>query len=302
MNWFLLALIGPLLWAIVNHIDKYLLSNQFEGKSTGSLMIFSTLIAAVVLPVIYIVEPSIFGISTKNVLLLIVVGILSALAVWMYLVALDEDEVSIIVPLFQTIPLFGALFAFLFLGETLSLQQWLGCLTIIAGSMIITLEVDEEQKIRLKKKVLFFMLGSAAVFGFYETLFKVAAIDENFWVSSFWEHVGLLMVGIVLILIPKFRRDFLSLVTKNAKSIFSLNIGSEVMTIAGNIVTNYALMLAPVALVLAVSGTQPFLVLIMGVVLTSFFPKLGKEKLTKKHMLHKTVAIVIIFIGALMLH
>jgi transporter family protein len=302
MNWLFLALIAPVLWAAVNHIDKYLLSHHFKGRSIGSLMVFSTLIGVLVLPVAYVIQPTIWNISAVQIAILVAVGILSAVAVWLYLIALEDDEASIVVPLFQTIPLFGAMFAFLFLGETLTRMQGLGCLSIMLGSMVLTLEVNEERRVRLKKKVLLCMLGSAAIFGLYEALFKFAAIGGDFWVATFWEHAGLLLFGVILLLIPRFRKDFRAMVALNGKSIFALNIGSEIMTIVGNIITNYALLLAPVALVLVVSGTHPFWVLSMGLLLTAFFPHLGKEKMTKKHVVHKFTAILIMFVGVLMLH
>jgi drug/metabolite transporter (DMT)-like permease len=302
MSWFLIALVGPILWAIVNHADKYLLSNRFKGRSIASLMVFSTLTSIIVLPILYFARPDVRSVPVQQILILIVVGIISALAIWLYLYALDEDEASVVVPLFQTIPIFGALFAYLFLGETLTSAQMLGCALIICGSMIITLEIDEEQKVRFKRKVMFFMLGSSILFAFYETLFKVAAVDQDFWISSFWEHTGLFLVGLVLLCIGRFRRDFLVLLTKNGSSIVSLNLGSEIFTIIGNVATNYALLIAPVALVLTVSGIQPLIVFLFGIALTLFIPKLGRERLKKAHVLQKLVAIVIMFIGAFMLH
>jgi drug/metabolite transporter (DMT)-like permease len=42
MNWFLIALIGPVLWALVNHIDKYIISKYFTGRGVGSLVLFTS--------------------------------------------------------------------------------------------------------------------------------------------------------------------------------------------------------------------------------------------------------------------
>ncbi len=301
MTWFFLALIAPFLWAIVNHVDKYLLSNEFNGRSINSLMIFSTLIGVFVLPIAYLIEPSIFTISTRNALLLITVGIMSAIAIALYLHALEEEETSIVVALFQTIPLFGALFAYIMLGEVLTTEQLFGCLIIVLGSILITAEFNEDKKIRFKKKVLYLMLGSAALFGFYETLFKVAAIDESFWVSTFWEHIGLVMVAIALLLVPRYRKDFIALASTNGKKIISLNVGSEVLTIVGNILVNYAMILAPVALVLTTSSVQPFIVFVIGIAITVMFPRIAQEKISKKHIFQKVIAICILFVGVIMI-
>jgi len=42
MSWFLFALIGPALWALVNHIDKYIISKYFTGRGVGSLVLFTS--------------------------------------------------------------------------------------------------------------------------------------------------------------------------------------------------------------------------------------------------------------------
>lgn len=301
MNWFIIALAGPILWAIVNHIDKYLLSSHFKGKSIAALMMFSTLTSIIVLPIFYIIRPTIFDISPQQAGILIFVGILSAIGIWLYLLALDEDEASVVVPLFQTIPIFGAIFAYFFLGEVLTTQQLIGCVLIIAGSMILTLEIEEEQKITFKRKVLLLMLGSSILFGFYETLFKVVAMEEEFWVASFWEQAGLMLMGIFLLFINRYRRDFIMLLTKNGKGIMSLNLGSELLTIIGNIAVNFAIIIAPVALVLTVSGFQPLFVFFFGVIITLFIPRLGRERLGKRHIIQKLLSIIVMFIGVLMI-
>ena len=300
-SWILLALLAPLLWACVNHIDKYLLSTHFKGNNVGALMLFSTLIAVPLLPVMFALNPSALGMKWEHIALLLGVGILGGLAVWLYLHALDEEEASIIVPLFQTTPIFGFIFAFFLLGETITPVQFVGCLLIITGSVIITLEFDEERHVRLKKKVAFLMLGSAAIFGLYETIFKVVAIEEPFWSSIFWQHVGLLIVGLCLLFVTRFRKRFFSLIKEYGVRITALNVGSELLTILGNVITSYVLLLAPVVLVLVITGIQPMLVFLVGIILTFLFPHIIRERTSTWHLVHKASAILIMFIGMTMI-
>ena len=85
------------------------------------------------------------------------------------------------------------------------------------------------------------------------------------------------------------------------KKIISLNIGSESLTIIGNVATNFALIIAPVALVLTVSGIQPLFVFIIGVLLTVFLPKIYTERISKKHLVQKIISIFIIIIGSILI-
>jgi len=50
MNWFLIALIAPIVWSIVNHIDKYMLSKYLKERGLGALLIFSALSSVIILP------------------------------------------------------------------------------------------------------------------------------------------------------------------------------------------------------------------------------------------------------------
>ena len=76
MNWFLIALIAPILWAITNHIDKYLISKYFKGGSVGALMIFSSIIGFLLLPVIYFIEPGVLNVQLSFIIILVLNGFL----------------------------------------------------------------------------------------------------------------------------------------------------------------------------------------------------------------------------------
>ena len=60
-------------------------------------------------------------------------------------------------------------------------------------------------------------------------------------------------------------------------------------------------MLAPIALVLLVDSFQPIFALIIGIILTMFFPKIVKEKLIAKSLLQKIIAISITLFGSYIL-
>lgn len=303
MSWFLIALIGPILWAIVNHIDKFLLSDNFEGNNVGALMIFSTLQCGLIIPIFYLINNNILSIPISNIILLIIIGILSVFAILPYMYALDEEETSIVVPLFQLIPIWGYIFSYFILGETLSLIQLVGCLLIIFGSIIITLDFDEEKKIKFKKRIVLLMLSSTVLFAFYETLFKFVAVDISFVLASFWEYIGVFFMGILFyVFVKKYRESFTNLLKSQGGKIISLNITSEFLTIIGNIAVNFALIIAPVALTLTISGVQPIFVFVIGILLTIFLPKFYKEKLSKKHLIQKIVSIMIMIVGSVIIN
>lgn len=302
MSWFFIALIAPFLWAIVNHTDKYLLSRYFKRGGVGALMIFSTLSSLIVLLVAFFMSPDLFHISFSGVSTLIVAGLFYSVGVFFYLVALQDEEATIVVPFFQLIPVFGYFLGYLFLGEGLTGIQIAAGALIIVGAVLLSLDLGKEAEPRFKMKTAIMMAAASFVLALYGVLFKVVALDAGFWVSTFWEHIGLLIFGLFLFaFVASYRKEFVSLFKNNSVGIFSLNMGSEIFSLTGNIVTAYATLLAPVALVFLVSSYQPFFVLILGVCLTLLFPKVVHESLAPRVLIQKIIAIAIIFVGSFFL-
>lgn len=303
-NWFLIALIAPILWSIVNHIDKYMLSKYLKDRGVGALLIFSALASVVILPFIaYFYHNEIFSISINDFWMLILIGLLSAGAFFFYLKGMDAEEATIVIPLFQLVPVFGYFLGYFILKETLSTQQIFSSLLIISGIVILALEIDTDNKVTLKTKVLAMVSISSFLFALHDTLFKKVAIVESFWVSVFWQYASLTIFGILaLIFIRKFRNDFLSMFKNIGGKVLSLNIISELLYIFGNLTNNFATLMAPVAVVLVVSSYQPLFVFIGGVFLTIFLPHISMEKISAKHLIHKIISIIIIIIGSYFLY
>ncbi|MSU60449.1 MAG: hypothetical protein EXS52_00850 [Candidatus Staskawiczbacteria bacterium] len=298
MNWFFIAILGPLFWSFSNHTDKFLLNKQLKGIGKEALVLYSTLFGLVVLPVAYFFNQDIFSIGFFNVVILIIAGCLSSLAIYCYLYALEGDEASVVVPFWQTIPVFGFVLGFLFFGEILTINQYVGSFIVILGAAFLSLEISELKTLKIKRKIAILMLASSLLFAFYETLFKVVATDGGFWVSTFWQYTGLFVFGVMLFSSrKKYRADFLFLIKRHSWNLFSINIINEGTTIIGNTFYNFSLLLAPLALVMVTTGYQPIFVFLEGVLLTLFFPRISRETLSIKHVAHKLVSIAIVFIG-----
>ena len=72
MNWIFYSLIPAFLWAIVNHIDKYLIDKYCKGLNVGSLVIFSSLIGLPVMLVMYFFNQDVLNIPTLDIALIII--------------------------------------------------------------------------------------------------------------------------------------------------------------------------------------------------------------------------------------
>jgi drug/metabolite transporter (DMT)-like permease len=301
MNWFFIALGAPFLWALVNIADKYLVgrfSNKEKEHSSGGLVLFSSLIGLIIAFSIWIFIPNVFQIPTIDKMLLFVCGVLTIVWIILYLFSLEIEEASAIVPWFLSVPVFGYILGYFFLGEKLTNNQLIGAGIIFIGLILISFNFESGKK-RLKGKHVFYMFFACIAIAVSGVVFKYVTIGNDFWISSFWEYLGLGFSGLLIFLfIPHYREAFIHMNKMGGKTIFIVNIISEFMSVAGNLLTNFALLLAPVAMVFLVGSFQPAMVLILAIFATKFFPNIAKENLNKSSLLPKILAIIIMTIGS----
>lgn len=302
MTWFFIALGAPFLWALTNIFDQYLVEKYSTGeRGSGGLVLFSSLIGIFVALIIGIFVDGVFGISNFDKMLLVLTGGITIAWIILYLFTLEIEEVSAVVPWFLTIPIFGYILGYIFLGETLTGQQMGGSIVIFIGLIIILTDFSGEKK-KFKWKPALHMAAACLMVAISGIIFKYVAVGENFWVASFWEYVGLGSIGILIyFFVPKYRKEFMLMNTQGGAKIFGLNTASEVLTIVGNLLTNYAILLAPVTMVYLVGSFQPAIVLLLTISATKFFPGIATEDMSRKVLIPKIIAIFVIIFGSFVL-
>jgi uncharacterized membrane protein len=301
MSWFLIALIGTILYAVSNHIDKCILEKHFKAGEVGAVVLFTSLLSVVALPITYQMNPAVLSLGFGNTILLLANGTLNIICLILYFKALRDNEASQVVPFYQLIPVYSYLLGFFLLGETLNSKQVGACIVIIIGAAILSIDVAGT-KVALKKKVVALMLTNSFLTAVTAVLFKLFAIKQGFGVAVFWDFAGNLLIGILLFAFAtSYRKSFLRVLHANSGSVLSVIIINGLIYIAAEGISLYATMLAPVALVMTANGLQPLFVLIIGIFMALAPSATVKESLSKLALIQKAAAVGIITAGALML-
>jgi uncharacterized membrane protein len=299
MRWLLFAILGPLSWAISTHIDKYLVDKYFHDSDTAVLMVFTAVLAVFALPIIWLFEPSVLSLPLLAVAVMTVSGILYMAAMLFYLRALQSEEASAVAPLFQLSTIFTLLLAFVFLGEKPGLQQLSGIALIVVGTLIVTVNGGAMLQ-RFYTRLLFLMAGATFIVALSAVLFKYFAVEDTFWGTTFWTFVGEGIFGVGIVLIPGYYQQFAMLFKHSPGAVIGINATNELINLGGGLGVRFASLLAPVALVSAVSSTTTLFVFALGVLLTLFFPKFGRENLTTSNLLRKGAAAVLVTVGVIL--
>jgi len=299
--WLLFAFSGPILWAASTHIDKYLVEKYFKHSSTAVLMVFTSIIGVVMLPFIWWFDPSVWSFSPLAIGVMVASGIFYMGSMLFYLQALQTQEASEIAPLFQLSVVWGYLLSFFVLHETLTLLQLGGGLLILLGAL--SLSFDSSLHLRkFKARFVILMLLCTFVLALSSVIFKFFAVRDEYWSTTFWTYVGEALFGVALLCVPAYWQQFTHLFRRNPGAVIGVNAANELINLGGGLGVRYALVLAPLALVQAISSTTTLFVFFFGVLLSLFFPSLGRENLSARNLIQKGIAALLVAIGIILIN
>ena len=203
-------------------------------------------------------------------------------------------------PLFQASTLFTFVLGYLFLHESLKPGQIFGGALILIGALGLSLNKGLSFK-GFNVRVVVLMLGCTFVLAVAAVMFKYFAIRDDFWTVTFWTFVGQAFVGLAIFARPAYRRQFADLFRANPGAVIGINAANELVNLGAGLGVRYASMLAPVALVSAISSTTTFFVFSFGILLTLFFPKLGREDLSAANLVRKALGATLIAGGVILI-
>ena len=298
--WLLYAFCGPLFWAVSTHIDKYLVDRYFRDADTAVLIVFTALVVVLLLPPIALFGPGVLSPSLTAKLVIAGSGLLYMGAMLFYLRAIQSEEASVVAPLFQANTLFTFLLGYLFLHEVLGWAQLAGGALVVAGTFGLSL--GKHLKLRnFKRRLVLLMLTATFAIALSSVLFKFFAVQDHFWTTTFWTFVGEGVFGAAILAVPSYRRQFIQLFRRNPGAVIGINAANEAINLGAGLGVRFASLLAPVALVSAISSTTTFFVFLFGILLTLFFPRLGREDISSRNLLHKGVGAILVTAGVMLI-
>ena len=296
MWWILFAFSGPILWAASTHIDKYLVERYFKYSSMAILMVFTAIVGSVMLPFIWWFRPVVLVIPPFSAVIITISGILYMGAMLFYLKAIQSEEASVVAPFFQAAPIFGYALAYFVLGEKLTPIQLLGSALIIGGTLFLSVRPGHQAG-RFNARLVLLMLGCAFLVALSSVVFKFFAVQDEYWTTTFWTYVGEAIFGIAVLAWPNNLKQFIKIFKANTGAVLGINGANELINLGGGLGFRYALLFAPLTVVQAIGNTTTLFVFIFAIILTVFFPALGKEDISRGNLIRKGLAALLIGVG-----
>ena len=293
MSWVFYILIANILIAATQIFDKYF--NSKKIKNVYSYIVLLNAGAVIfVLSVSYIIRDS-FVLNSSFFWAALSGGFYFVM--WLlFWQALQTGEVSRVIALFFTQPVFNAFLAVLILGESISLFKWIAILFIVVGGYIVTKEKKSEQTNRIYIPL---TLLAAVVSASGNIVSKYAMTGLPPITVNAIGYLSTMPISLILLANKEVFREVRANFTK-LKDILAFLIRG----LTGYVATcffAFAIGSGLVSTVVAMSGTQPLFTLTFSLLTSFFLPKLIKENISKEAIFTKASAVAMIVVGAIMI-
>jgi drug/metabolite transporter (DMT)-like permease len=310
MAWISLAVVSYLMLAIVNIGDKVVVDKLLKSGQVYAFVVGVLSALVFVLAPWFLEWPGIF-----LFLINLLAGAFFIFALWSMFEALKAGEASrVVVVVGSIVPIFSLIFSVLIFKESFSFSQWMGLLFLLAGMVVMSFITSRRKKwptfLRRLQKVfygeynkrwIFLAILAAFLYSLFFISTKYAYNHQPFWSSFIWIRLGGLIVVFLFLLDrdtrKEIRKKFRAKPHKSTKLKKSFVLFNQVLGSLAFILQNYAVYLGPVALINALQGVQYAFLLLIGIFSTIFFPKILKEDISKKVLIKKVLAIILVAIG-----
>ena len=288
---------ASLLLAITNHIDKFMISDN-ENSNIKALLVFSTLIAGIILfPLWLIVNKFTFNFDITIFSIIFCSAFCFTFSGYFYFKAIEITDASIVVALFQIVPIFSLILTYIFFNEVLTFTQLGGILIIIISTIVMMLKKVNGL---FNFKPFIFMLIVTISSSLYYFLLEYAINLSNYNSALLMFQLSLFLIGLFLIFFKSYRNSFFEMLDRR-KKLIGFNILNEAFTLIANMLNNFANLFIPLAIVNALNSFQVVFAFLIGCIGTIIFPKFFKEDINKMVVLKKIICIIFELIGVFLL-
>ena len=197
-----------------------------------------------------------------------------------YLQALQTEETSRVAAMVYVFPVFVFLGAFVFLGEILTIRDYVGGTLLVLSAFLVSYRPAKKDG----RNGLSPALKNMAVFWVFTASYALAAkyllAFMNEWHLILWTSLGGFMMVLPLLGREEIRKEVLEYL-RISPYIFSVLMADEIFDFLGRTAFIFAYSLGSVALVSSVSALQPFITLFYVVLLGLFVPGILRKRWTE---------------------
>ena len=295
MTWVLYALGSAVTFSLVSTLDKVLLQKYIPSSRVFIILVgfVQLLLALIVLPL-----ASFTGYGADDAAIAIGSGLVTGAYLILLFWAISLQDVSRVVPVASTYPIFIAVIAQFFLGEELGVLAWTGICVTVAGVGLMSFGPTARASDMGKGQTMVFALlvTASLLFGLTQIMSKVVADDMDVWTLLMWRMLGAAAVCIALLVKTQVVPDIMRAL-RNPSAVGLLLLTEGALVLVAMVFTLEAIYNGPVSLASTVMATRPLFVFGLGIALSMGASNVLNEPLEGRILATKLLAIAMMVAG-----
>jgi drug/metabolite transporter (DMT)-like permease len=289
--WVALLSAGTL--GMVTVLDKRLVSNNMPTLAAFYMGTLISLAGSATVVLVFTGIPA--NIATDRLVAAGASGLCWGGALAMMFLGYRYEEASRASAIIHTFPVFVAILAVAFLGETLAAGQWIAIIVVVTGAFVISFKPSDGRGMVHLTRAFPILIG-ASLFTALALLTGKYALDElPVWFVYSIRNYGMGVVFVFLWRPGAFRQLFRAI--RNWKTLLLLFAAEFSLAPLAVVLNVAAINLGPVSLVATLTATRPVFVFIYGTVLSMPALKLLDEPLDRPTLAIKLAAIIMVVGG-----
>ncbi|MFC1958511.1 EamA family transporter [Chloroflexota bacterium] len=297
MFWITTAIIATAIMAVVSIVDSHLISKRMP--SLRSFLLPLGILHLGFCLVTLGLNPLPEEIGATPLLTAFTSGIMRSAGALLMLKTMRSEEVSRIISVIHTFPIFVAIMAVPLLGEVLGYTEWLAIFMTVAGAILISLHRDANGRGPRLRKSFAMLTASSMLMGIANIAAKYSLDYISFWNMYSVNALCLAIVFLLFSLRPWVVKELLKM--KQRGQALTLLLLNESIAVVGILLSFLAIERGPVSLVSTIMSIRPGFVFIYTLVLGLISPRVLEEHLSRGIIAIKVISIGLITSGVILL-
>ena len=296
MDWATLALLSAAIFGLVSILDKYIVDRMARNVS-AILFILGVLSLLISIPFL-LADPSYSSYSIKSISAALASGFLRGLALAVLFWVLRREEVSRVLPVTQTYPIFVAVLAALFLGEQIDALDWGAIVVIVAGAILLSVRRAGDTSGGFRLGPSFFLLVLASFATGVSNFLGKDALSELSTVQVF--TINFFIVGVAILAVSANRAAVKEAweIVRHRPLRVPLFAADTSLALLGTFLLFASFEAGPVSGASALNAARPLFVFAYAVLVSWLAPRFIHEPLAPGVLAVKLAAIAMIVAGA----
>lgn len=293
MTWLLIIILAYLLFGFSSLGDKLVLNRSKSPRVYTFYVGVLSLVVLLLAPFVGLSIP-----RATSFLWVIFTSFVIIAGLYILYSTVSKFEVSRVVPIVGALqPLFILLLTWIFFGSLIAKGgDLLAFLILFIASIIISVE----RKIEVTKNLLKLSLLSSFLMSLSFVMIKMVFLNIDFFQGIIWIGIFNFLFVLIFLFNKSFRKEIFTKESAFDKKTLSLVVLTQGAGGLASILQNFAIFLAPassLAIINALRGVQYAFLFVITLIFSLFYPKILKEEISKKVVIQKVIAILLILVG-----